>query len=589
MATDGLFLYKLTHELASLTEGRINKIHQPADSDIVMQIRAAGKNVKLLLSANPTYPRVHLTEKQYHNPLEAPMFCMLLRKHCEGGIIQSVEQPDLERVLKLHIRQRDELGDLSMKTVIIEIMGRHSNIILLDAKTNTVLDSIHHVTPAVSSYRIVMPGQPYTQPPKQDKKDPFIASSAEILELLKQTANNEEKQSMSEWVVQQWKGISPLAAKELLYRSGIDEKRLVQTLEPLAAKDFAEKFTQFMQSLRAEPAFPCIKEEPRKQKFVYYCIDLLHIEGNVRTFATLSSLLEEYYGDKAERDTIKQKTGNLKRLLQNERNKNEKKIEKLKETLTDADHSEKYRIYGELLTASLHAIPRGSTEVEVVNYYDEEQAVISIALDPALSPAENAQRYFKRYSKAKNSVKVVQEQMKQAEEEIIYLDNLLQQLEYASLADVEEMREELIEQGYVRDRGSKQRRKKKSDKPKLLRFTSSEGIDIYVGKNNTQNDYLTNRVAGPADTWLHTKDIPGSHVVIRSQQFGDATLEEAAMLAAYYSQAKESSLVPVDYTFIRHVRKPSGAKPGFVIYDHQKTLFVTPDPEKIEQMKSEIV
>ncbi|MED4603569.1 NFACT family protein, partial [Paenibacillus validus] len=384
-------------------------------------------------------------------------------------------------------------------------------------------------------------------------------------------------------IVQRFSGISPLVARELAYRAfgGAFDPELDAAS---AVRKLWEPFHELIGKLERRQLTPVITEHPSSGKSYFSILELTHIGGGMRRFDSISACLEAYYSDKAERDTVKQRVSDLFRLLTNERTKNVKKLEKLEETLQDAQQADRFRILGELLTASMHQIRKGDSRIEVINYYDEEQRPIEIELDPLLSPSENTQRYFKKYTKAKNSLSVVKEQMQQAHEEIAYLDNLLQQLTSASLSDIEEIREELTEQGYLRDRGKKGKRKKANARPQLACYTSSEGIALYVGKNNTQNEYLTNRLAGPGDTWLHTKDIPGSHVVIRSAEFGDATLLEAAQLAAYYSQAKESSGVPVDYTLVKHVRKPSGAKPGFVIYDHQKTLFVTPDPERIKQL-----
>ncbi|MFE5319684.1 NFACT family protein [Paenibacillus sp. NPDC056579] len=594
MSLDGLVVHSLVNELQSCVGGRINKVHMPSEHDIVLQLRAQGSNLKLLLSANPTYPRVHFTEQSFLNPMEAPMFCMLLRKHCESGIIVSVTQPVLERVIHIQVRQRDELGDVSSKTIVIEIMGRHSNIILLDPATGSIVDGIHHVTPAISSYRIVMPGSKYVSPPEQHKELPLDLGRERFVSLLtsplpaqedaedtgKPAARSDE--TWEQRIVNRLSGFSPLVAKELVFRC---QPPLTEANTPEAnAALLWEPFHSLMEQLRQGGTTPNITERESTGKSSFSITELTHIGGVVRRFASVSECLEAFYGDKAERDTVKQRVSDLLRFLQNERSKNIKKLEKLQETMEDAKDADKFRILGELLTASMHQIQKGDTSVEVVNYYDEEQRPIRIELDPLMTASENAQRYFKKYTKAKNSLIAVHEQMEQTESEIVYLDNLLQQLGSASLGDIEEIREELIEQGYIRDRSKKTRKKKPNQKPALSCFTSSEGIPIYVGKNNTQNEYLTNRLAQSADTWLHTKDIPGSHVVIRSQQFGEPTLHEAAQLAAFFSQAKESSQVPVDFTLIRHVRKPSGAKPGFVIYDHQKTLFVTPDTDAIKRM-----
>ncbi|MCM3698391.1 NFACT family protein [Paenibacillus macerans] len=584
MALDGIVTRALVHELQACIGGRINKIHQPAASDIVFALRTQGGNRRLLLSANPTYPRVHFTESSFPNPLEAPMFCMLLRKHFEGGTIEAISQVGMERIIHIDVRTRDELGDLSLKRIIIELMGRHSNIILVDPATGTQLDGIHHVTPAISGYRVVMPGFAYTSPPEQHKLDPL---GAERTGFLAACRDAEQAGKGSVWLVEAYNGLSPLIAGEIYARAGLTGPEKEQTgLNP--AERLWLAFSALMEDVRGH-AYTPVTGETAKGKSVFSAIRLTQIQDGLRTYKSISECLEDYYGDKALRDTVKQKTGDLLRFLQNERNKNIKKLANLEKDLNEAEDAERYRIWGELLLPSLHAIRKGDRSVELVNYYDEEQKTETIPLDPLLSPSENAQRYFKKYNKFKNSLAVIHEQMKLAGEEIAYLEGLLQQLDDATLSDIDEIREELTQQGYLRDRGKKGgKKKKKGDRPTLHLYTSSEGIEIYVGKNNLQNEYVTNRLGKPNDTWLHTKDIPGSHVLIRSDSYGEVTLNEAAQLAAYFSQAKQSSSVPVDCTLIRHVRKPSGAKPGFVIYDHQRTLFVTPDEQLIKALPSSV-
>ncbi|RKN86640.1 Rqc2 family fibronectin-binding protein [Paenibacillus ginsengarvi] len=580
MSLDGLVTRAIASELAMCEGGRINKINQPSRSDIVLQIRARGQNLKLLLSAGATYPRVHLTEAQYVNPTEAPMFCMLLRKHCEGGVIEKVAQVGLERVLHIDVRQRDEIGDISLKRIVVEIMGRHSNIILLDPASGTILDGIHHVTPAISNYRIVMPGSSYTSPPEQGKANPLEMTEATFMDAVNKP--DEAGTLTRQRLVDCFSGVSPLAAREIVFRSGIPATALALETDWSAVWNV---FREVMQDVGAGRFTPVIADETGSGKAYFSVIELTHVEGTSSRFDSVSACLESYYGDKAVRDTVKQRASDMIRFLQNERNKNAKKLEKLDETIEEAKGADEYRILGELLTASLHTIRKGDKSIEVINYYDEEQKPLRIELDPLLSPSENAQRYFKKYTKLRNSLEAVNEQIESARKEIIYFDTLLTQLDRAALVDIEGIREELIEQGYLRERGGKKNvKKKKNDKPVLTCYTSGEGVPIYVGKNNIQNEYLTNRVAQPNDTWLHTKDIPGSHVVIRADKFGEATLHEAAMLAAYYSQAKSSSQVPVDYTLIRHVRKPNGAKPGFVIYERQKTLYMTPDEDAIKTL-----
>ncbi|AMA72601.1 MULTISPECIES: NFACT family protein [Aneurinibacillus] len=567
MAFDGIVTRAVAHELhEKLATGRIMKVYQPTDTDIVMQVRTRSGNVRVLLSASLSFPRIHITNISYQNPLEAPMFCMLLRKYCEGAIIEAIRQTNMERIIHIDLRSRDELGDERPKRIVLEIMGRHSNLILMDPESGMIHDGIHHVTPAVSRYRVVLPGRPYVAPPPQNKLNPLAATKEDFM---RKIHFNEGK--ISKQIVGAFAGISPLIADEIVHRAG------------LATQDrLWSAFSETLEPTRRHSYTPMLIRTDKKEYFSV--IPLTHLPAKEsETFPTVSECLEAFYQGKAERDTVKQRMHDLVRFITNERNKNEKKIEKLLETKQQAENARKYQIYGELITANLYQMTKGQTEAKVVNYYEEEAPEITIPLDPALTPAENAQAYFKRYTKAKNSLAVIDEQIAAAEEEVHYLDTVLQQIENAGLLDIEEIREELSEQGYLRKRPEKMK-KGKPKKPVLERYISSEGVDIYVGKNNKQNDYLTNRLASPNDTWLHTKDIPGSHVVIRGTDFGETTLSEAATLAAYYSKARHSSQVPVDYTLIRHVKKPKSAKPGFVIYEQQKTLFVTPDEEVVRKL-----
>jgi predicted ribosome quality control (RQC) complex YloA/Tae2 family protein len=580
MALDGIVTRALVQDLQRCVGARIHKIHQPTEHDLVLSIRGGGAQGKLLLSANPTYPRVHWTTGTYVNPLEAPMFCMLLRKHCESGVIEAVSQVGNERIIHIDVRHRDELGDLSSKRIIIEIMGRHSNIILMDAGTGLIHDGIHHVTPAISAFRIVMPGSAYTAPPDQNKRDPIEVTKEAEFRSLMAAASGEDRTALTDAqaLVAAFSGLSPLLAKEIVFRSKEDGSE----------GSLWNSFRDMIEQVREHCYNPGIVTDIGTGKSSFSITRLTHIHGEWSPYDSVSECLESFYGDKAERDTVKQRAADLIRFVQNEKAKNVAKIKKLQETLEVARDAEKYRVLGELLTAYMHQINRGDSSITLVNFYDENAAEVTIELDPQLNPSENAQRYFRRYTKHRNSLSIVGEQMSLTEEEIRYFEALLQQLDNASLADIEEIRDELVQQGYMRERNRRGPKRKKPTRPALLCYTSSEGIPVYVGKNNTQNEYLTNRLAAPSDTWLHTKDIPGSHVVIRGGDFGDATLEEAAMLSAFYSQAKESSMVPVDYTLIRHVRKPNGAKPGFVIYDNQKTLFITPDTARLKSLASEI-
>ncbi|MEK3685719.1 Rqc2 family fibronectin-binding protein [Paenibacillus sp. FSL R10-2736] len=624
MALDGIVTKAIVHELQSFIGARVSKIYQPSTHDLIFTLRGAGGGGKLLLSANPTYPRLHLTERSTINPAEAPMFCMLMRKHCEGGTIESITQVGMERIIHITIRTRDELGDVSAKKIIIELMGRHSNIILTELSTGTIIDGIHHVTPSISSYRVVMPGAAYTEPPQQHKLNPLgisqaafisLMASAEVAALYAAEHPEEPEEDMIEgeiagllasleepkadgsggpspsadptgWLVHAFNGLSPLIAGEIVHRYkalGGDAQEFSSGVNH--PDQLWEAFNSVMEPVR-ELRFSPVSGLNAKGKPIFSAIPLKLMGGKVKQYSSISTCLEDYYGDKAEKDTVKQRVSDLIRFLGNERGKNIKKLANLQKDLDEAQDADQFRIWGELLFASLHTLNKGDKTAKLVNYYDENQAEITVPLDPLLSPTDNAQRYFKKYNKYKNSLRVIGEQLLKTHEEIAYMETLQQQLAHASLNDIEEIREELVSQGYLRDRSKKGKKKKKATRPTLQVFTSSEGIDIYVGKNNLQNEYVTNRLASANDTWLHTKDIPGSHVVIRSEEFGDATLEEAAQLAAYFSQAKQSSSVPVDSTLIRYIRKPSGAKPGFVIYDHQRTLFVTPDEERIKGLAS---
>ncbi|WP_411501816.1 Rqc2 family fibronectin-binding protein [Brevibacillus centrosporus] len=570
MAFDGVVTRAVVRELHKLVGGRISKVHQPHHTDIVMQIRCQGENVKLLLSANPTYPRIHLTTEEFINPLEAPMFCMLLRKHCEGGVIESVQQVGMERIIHIDVRTRDELGDTVSRRIIMEIMGKHSNIILMDPQSGMILDSALHVTMAISQYRQVVPGKNYVSPPSQDKEDPLTATEQSFLSSIDWNSGRLDKQ-----IVEAYTGISPLLAKEIVYRAG------------LANRDSLWKaYSEIMQDILQDKYAPEIVETADKANF--HVVALTHLTDRVSTtsFASVQACLQAFYEGKALRDTVKQRAHDLIRFVTGEKNKNEKKIEKLENTLREAKDADLFRLYGELITANMHQMKRGDTELVTVNWYDEAGAMITIPLDPLKTPSENLQSYYKRYNKAKNSMQVVGEQIEQAQTEISYLDGLLVQLAHATLKDAEEIREELVEQGYMRDRKKRGPRKKKDVRPELEAYQSTDGTDILVGKNNKQNEYLTNKLAAPYETWLHTKDIPGSHVVIRAREFSDQTLLEAANLAAYFSRAQQGSQVPVDYTLIRHVKKPSGSKPGYVIYEQQRTLYVTPDSALIRQLKT---
>lgn len=566
MSFDGLFTRAMVKELSThLKGGRINKIHQPFPNELVLNIRANGKNYKLLLSAHPSYGRVQLTNETYENPSEPPMFCMVLRKHLEGYVLENIYQMGLDRIIVFEVKGRNEIGDLSYKQLIVEVMGRHSNIVLVDKEKNIILDSIKHVTSAVNSHRVVLPGHKYILPPEQNKFNPLEADREEVLKRIDFHAGKIDKQ-----LVEQFAGISPLLAKEIVFLAKLANRVTIP-----------ETFLKIMERINKGDYQPTFIVGEKKEAF--YLFPLEHLKGERKTFSTLSELLERFYFGKAERDRVKQQANDLLRFIIQEKEKNERKIGKLQETLSEAKNKDQYQLFGELITANMHLVKRGMEKIEVVNYYDEDGATVSIPLDPKKTPSQNAQQYFHKYQKAKNALIVVEKQIEKTREEVEYFERLLQQVESASPSDIEEIHEELVEGGYLKAR---KKGKKKVEKPSLEKYRSSDGIDIYVGKNNKQNDYLTNKFARKDDLWLHTKDIPGSHVVIRGENPSKQSILEAAMLAAYFSKGRNSSSVPVDFTKVRYVKKPSGAKPGYVIYEKQQTIYVTPNEEIVIKLKN---
>ncbi|WP_182199103.1 Rqc2 family fibronectin-binding protein [Paraliobacillus salinarum] len=567
MTFDGVVTRAMTRELQQNIEtGRVLKIYQPTQTELILTIRTQGKNKSLLLSAHPSYARFHLTEDIYQNPTEPPMFCMLLRKHLAGGFIEAVEQHENERVVFFSFKVRNEIGDETRKTLVMEVMGKHSNIILIDQDKGHVLDSIKHVSPSQSRHRTVLPGQPYILPPNQGKTNPLSTETDAFRKKLDLNAGKIDQQ-----IVESFMGISPLLAKEIVHRANLG-----------SLTDYETAFNQLMSSINEDNFEPCIYQNKKED---FYVLPLTHIKSEKNLFASTSIMLDAFYSGKAERDRVKQQAGDLLRLLKNEIDKNKRKIKKQEQTLKKAEKADDYQRYGELLTAHMHNISSGDKEAVVLNYYDPEQKEITIPLDPNKTPSQNTQAYFKTYQKLKTSKVKVEIEIQKAEQEILYLEEIMQQIEVAREQDIEEIRDELKEQGYIRKRAKARKKNNKPKKPEPEKFMSSDGTTIYVGRNNKQNEYLTTRLAARTDIWLHTKDIPGSHVVIRGNTPSEETLAEASQLAALFSKAKSSSSVPVDYTEIRYVKKPNGAKPGYVTYDNQKTLFVTPNESFLNSLK----
>ncbi|MBL3731040.1 NFACT family protein [Lysinibacillus sp. HST-98] len=564
MAFDGLFTYSITADLQQLVTGRITKIHQPNAQEVILHVRANGKNHKLLFSIHSSYARVHLTEHVIENPAEPPMFCMLLRKHIEGGFIASIKQRDFDRIIIVEIESKNEIGDPIVREIHAEIMGRHSNLLLIDQEQGKIIDSLKHLPPSVNSFRTVLPGQPYIAPPSQNKWNPLTVTDEELTAFFAEGKTSKE-------LVQQLAGFSPLHAEELLYR-------MKKTSNTLACfKDFMTSFANG----GMKPMYVLFNH-----KVHFSPIELTHLhDGDITIYPNVHELLDRVFFARAERDRVKQQAGDLERWLQNEIDKLALKTKKLTKDYERASKLDQFQLYGELLMANIYAFEKGVKEVTVTNYYSETGEEITIPVSERKTPIENAQSYYTKYTKAKNALVMVQEQLEKTTDEISYFEMLAQQVQQASPGDIEEIREELAEQGYLKLRHAK--KKKKQAKPEPERYVSSTGVIISVGKNNKQNDMLTFKLAKRTDIWLHTKDIPGSHVVIHSSEPDETTLREAATLAAYFSKARESSSVPVDYTEIKQVKKPNGAKPGFVIYFEQKTLYIDPDETVILQLKKQ--
>ncbi|MFD2616940.1 Rqc2 family fibronectin-binding protein [Terrilactibacillus laevilacticus] len=571
MPFDGIVVRSVTHALQKLVSGRLTRIYQPNPYDLLLHIRSNGKNHKLLISINASFARLHLTKASYDNPKEPTMFCMLLRKHLEGSFLENLSQVGCERIIQMDFRTRNELGDLTIKRLNIELMGRHSNVILVEKDTGLIIDSMKHISSSVNRYRTILPGQDYINPPSQGKKDPLNMTSDDLLRSLDFNAGKLDQQ-----LTQSITGFSPVLSKEILFRAGLP-----------TTKAIVSAFKSIQDDIIHHHDHPQIIYSKEGQD-TFHVIDLTHIKGNKLTFDDVNDMLDQYYLLKAENDLVKQRAGDLKHFISNELKKNQHKRKKLEKTLKISSEAKTYQLYGELLTAHMHLIHRGDKSIEVVNYYDENQAKLTIPLNPNRTPSENAQAFFKKYTKAKTANIIVKKQLELTDREIQYFESLLQQIDSASLKDIEEIRSELEDGGYLKKRKQKKANKPaKRHRPELERYTASDGTPILVGKNNIQNDYLTMKVGKSDEIWLHTKDIPGSHVVIQNTDPSDETIEEAARLAAFFSKSRLSSQVPVDYTHIRHVRKPNGAKPGFVIYDHQKTLYVTPDESLVLKLKNE--
>jgi predicted ribosome quality control (RQC) complex YloA/Tae2 family protein len=581
---DGVVIKSVIEELSETTTGsRIEKIFQPESDEIVLHLRGHGRSDRLVLSANAGCPRIHLTGTVKNNPKNPPMFCMLLRKYISGGRIDSILTYDFERMASINIEAVNELGDRSLKKLVIEIMGRHSNIILLN-EDDIIIDSIKHVDIEISSKREVMPARPYQMPPAQDKKSPPFIILEELIPNARQSNGNLR---IGKFLLSSIKGFSPLLCNELCYRANVDEKISISELSQDMEKNLTDSLTSMFSDINAKKYRPCIiyRDTKMQKPSDFHCMDIYAYPVK-KHFDSINLTIDTYYSHRDSMERLSQKSSSMVRLLNTNIDRCMRKISYQQEELSEALKSDELRLYGELLTANLHNIPEGSSHAVLPDYYSSDGKTVSIPLNENISPQKNAQNYFKKYKKAKRTFENVSKQLKETKKELSYLESVLSLLENCKTPEeIDDIKEELVQQGYIARRKSSSS-KKKDDKPSPVRYKSSDGIYIYAGKNNIQNDYLTLKLASSKDLWLHTRNIPGSHVVIRklTKSIPDTTIEEAALIAAWHSKSRHSANVPVDYTEIKYVKKPSGAKPGMVIYENFKTVIVTPDEEIINRL-----
>ena len=549
MSFDGFFLHHMVEELRTeLLNGRIQKINQPFDQELVLQIRSNRKSHRLLLSAHPVFGRIQLTESTFENPAQPSTFIMVLRKYLQGAVIESIEQIENDRIVEITVSNKNEIGDHIQATLIIEIMGKHSNILLVDKSSHKILEVIKHIGFSQNSYRTLLPGATYIAPPSTEALNPFMVKDEKLFEILQtQELTAKNLQNL-------FQGLGRDTATEL-------ERQLLN--DKLAT--FRNFFGQETNPCLTDKSFSCV---PFSSK-------------TAENFDSLSQLLDIYYKDKAERDRVKQQASELIRRVENELQKNRQKLKKQEKELQATENAEEFRQKGELLTTFLHQVPNDQDQVILENYYTNQP--ITIALDKALTPNQNAQRYFKRYQKLKEAVKYLTDLIEETKATILYLESVETVLNQAGLDEIAEIREELIQTGFIRRR----QREKIQKRQKPEQYLASDGKTIiYVGRNNLQNEELTFKMARKEELWFHAKDIPGSHVVISGNlNPTDEVKTDAAELAAYFSKGRLSNLVQVDMIEVKKLNKPTGGKPGFVTYTGQKTLRVTPDPEKIQSMK----
>lgn len=607
MALDGVTLAYLVNELAPLLSGaRIDKISQPEKEEIHLQLRLQQGSKRLLLSTSATSPRFHLTQENKKNPPSPPMFCMILRKHLEGGKIVGLQQKELERVVTFEVQNYNDRGDLVTLHLHLEIMGKHSNLILVDPTTSTILDGLKRYSHATSRYREVLPGRTYLAPPSQGKQPPL-----EDEEQWRQALYEEDlDRPITSLLLARFAGISPELAREIVVQAGLNIESLLHHCGDIDVSRLFQAYRRLCNPEGVLEIQPCLyyNHAPQTSPVAFSFVPFQQYqELRKETTPTLNDAITSFYQSKSSNNTLESKRGSLRKIVQEQRAHFSKKLKLYDEAMTSATSSLAYQKWGELLTANLHRIPLGVAEVTVEDYYDPSLSSVLIPLNPHISAIDNAQRYYKLYNKAKATLLKTKPLKEAALEEVNYLDSLRVSLDQAfTLSELDEIHVELVSQGYVAGKhlkkdnlkpkkgrpNTKSKAKTKVKAPKEAVhprvYRSSQGRTIFVGKNNIQNDWLSLRKGKPNDLWLHVKQIPGSHVLVPledGEDFpDDATLEEAAALAIYYSQSRGSSRVAVDYTHVKQLKKPNSAKPGMVIYDQNWTLYLTPKPEVLEQL-----
>ncbi|MFW5445763.1 NFACT RNA binding domain-containing protein [Aerococcus urinaeequi] len=550
MSFDGMFTHALIKELnTTFAGGRIHKIQQPYEMELVLTIRANRKNHKLLISAHPSFGRIQVTEQAYNNPETPPNFTMVLRKYVEGNIIDSIEQYDNDRIILFNLTRRDELGDASQQQLIVEIMGRHSNIFLLD-KDKKIIDAIKHVPMYQNTFRTILPGATYQLPPIQNQVNPFKVGE-----------NFESDKSLmtAKFLQSQLMGLGRDSAIELASLIEKDQRKPYQVIQ-----DFCADF---------ENPNPTLVVQDDKQHFLVF--PYTTISGEESHYDDLSALLTAYYAKKSKHDYVRQVGNAIIQVVEKNLTHQHKRLANLNQDMEKSSKADTFQLKGELLTTFLYQIEKGQTEVTLANYYDNDQP-ITISLDPALTPSQNAQKYYHKYNKLRNAINHIEKQKVVAEAEIQYLESIQTQLNFAEPNELADIRDELIDQGYLKKQKQDKKKRSNNASAKPREYKTVEGNRILVGRNNKQNDQLTMRQANKNHFWFHTKDIPGSHVILETDEPSEAEIIQAAELAAAFSKYNQSNNVPVDYTQVKHVKKPNGSKPGFVNYFEQKTIFVTP-------------